>query len=861
VIVSYFFLYWVDDTLFYHGANEAVPRPPLKPQIIFKQTHDDMLGYKPITQRVDSYTVRNPGTYTFNYDFQSLNPSRLNLGSGAAWTWILVAFKATTPSVIGQPLGEILDQTSLELCRAQCRANSIYGSVCMDSQRKASEWLEDMYIAMNAAPVWSGFKLKSIPYSEVSAVGGGYIYNAPTAAGPVANITEDDIIDEGDEPLIRVKRKARNDSPNILSMQHPNRDSRYNDVYTSEPYTGAVAHYGTNRGTPKTSRVIQTTEVARKILSIQARRENAIRNSYEFRLHARWNLLEPMDLITITDAKLGITALPVRLIRVDEDEDFNIECEAVPFIYGLNAPSTEVVGTITPYNPDRLEVPDLINDPVFIEAVTGLTGNADPELWIVVSNADAVHGGCLVYVSMDGGVSYTALGNINGNGTTGVLEATWPDDVDPDITNDMLVDVTESIGEISSISVEDEDAFVVPCYVETGDTYIPYELMCYAVAELTATYKYTLKATGAGNKLRRGVFSTPIVSHASGSRFAVINTSGVGLYRYVIPASVVGQTLYFKFAAFNKYGAGLQDLADCVAYPYTIDGVWVSGFQETSQKGQPNGYPELNGGGQVPVAQLGTGTPAAGTFLQGDGTWAAISLAAYEQTANKGQPNGYAPLDAAALVPTDHLGTAVATADKYLRGDQTWQFLGSIEFDYVLPIAIDGAGSPPAAEMFAAFTLPFDCFLEGWTLLADVAGDIELAVRRVAYADYPDAAGDSIIGDTAPILSAVDKNADATLTGWTRVFYQGDIIVVRVVAGAATLTKAYFSLLFSKGQSIGTEALDLPATWAYWTMDVRTAGGEIADHSGNARTLTDVGDYAVSTETGKISDAVLFEGT
>jgi hypothetical protein len=73
--------------------------------------------------------------------------------------------------------------------RMQCRANGLWGSLSMNSQQAASDWLNTLYQASDAAPVYMGFKLYSFPYSEVSAVGNGVIYNAPTATGPVANLS------------------------------------------------------------------------------------------------------------------------------------------------------------------------------------------------------------------------------------------------------------------------------------------------------------------------------------------------------------------------------------------------------------------------------------------------------------------------------------------------------------------------------------------------------------------------------------------------------------------------------------------------------------------------------------------------
>lgn len=52
-----------------------------------------------------------------------------------------------------------------------------------------------------------------------------------------------------------------------------------------------------------------------------------------------------------------------------------------------------------------------------------------------------------------------------------------------------------------------------------------------------------------------------------------------------------------------------------------------------------------------------------------------IDLAATEKTVNKGQANGYTPLDSGSKVPTTNLGSGTADSSHYLRGDQTWASL------------------------------------------------------------------------------------------------------------------------------------------------------------------------------------------
>jgi hypothetical protein len=623
-ILSWFFI--SDDNGTTKTSSILVPSSPLKPACVAAQTMEDCYSFPRVHQRADYCIKRFPGTYSFTYNIVPLrtdDPAEYQVDSGTSWTWVLAAFKATSLPSLQRPLGELLDYSSLALCRQQCQNAGLFGSVAMNSQKKASEWLEMIYKAMNAAPVISGFKLKSIPFSEVSSAN-STIYNSPTAPGPVADLTEDDFLVMDNEPAITIKRKGRLSSPNVMQLQYTNRGNQYNDISISEPCSGAIAQYGSDKADPLSMPIIQDVTVGRKVLSTQVRRENILRNTYLFKLPARWKLLEAMDIVTITDSILGIAQKPVRLLSVVEDKDHTLECEAELFVFGLHDPVDEATTSNVSYSPDRQVVPGLINTPIIFEAPLGLTKAGDPELWLAVSNADAEHGGCFVYVSLDGGTSYQMVGSVFGNAAMGILASTWATGTDPDTTNDLLVNLSMSNGVLASYSVADQDALVALCFVE-GDDATHYELMSYAVAELTSAYNYTLKATGVGNHLRRGVHSSTVDSHSTGKDFVFLDPAMTGIFKYVLPDNFTGETLYFKFPAFNKFQGGFQSVSDCTAYSYTIGGIWAGKYQDQSQKGQANGYAGLGASATVPVAQLGTGTPTASKFLNGAGEWAQVT--------------------------------------------------------------------------------------------------------------------------------------------------------------------------------------------------------------------------------------------
>jgi hypothetical protein len=55
-----------------------------------------------------------------------------------------------------------------------------------------------------------------------------------------------------------------------------------------------------------------------------------------------------------------------------------------------------------------------------------------------------------------------------GNGITGHNTSDWPAHSSPDTTNDLPLDLTESLGVLQSFAVADEDNFLYPCYIAGG---------------------------------------------------------------------------------------------------------------------------------------------------------------------------------------------------------------------------------------------------------------------------------------------------------------------------------------------------------------------------------------------------------
>jgi len=282
-----------------------------------------------------------------------------------------------------------------------------------------------------------------------------------------------------------------------------------------------------------------------------------------------------MDLVALTEPIAGLTDFPVRLVKADVLEDGSVDCEAQLFAYGANSPAN--LATVQASAPNTVYTnvdPGSVTTFYIFEPVPRAAGG-DAELWFALAGTNVNYGGCEIFVSFDGGASYSSLGRFTGRSTMGtVAVGTWPAHADPDTTNDLRVDLTSSLGTLISFPASATDSFVPLCVVDGGAGVIPYELIAYTAATLTATNKYTLPATGAGNEIRRAVYATPTVgagvAHAVGKAFVFLEDP---VFKVLLDPKWVGQTLHFKFAAFNIFGTQEQALTAVTDHAYTVTGV------------------------------------------------------------------------------------------------------------------------------------------------------------------------------------------------------------------------------------------------------------------------------------------------
>ena len=472
-----------------------------------------------------------------------------------------------------------------------CRAVGLDFSPSLDSVEKANDVLARWFQITNTAPVWSGSVLKAIPYGDSSVSGNGYVF-VPNVT-PVYDLYDKDFVRPDNADPVQLIRSDPNDAYNCYRLEFLDNTVLYNANIAEARDQASIEQFGLRVADQVSAHEFTQSSVANIAAGLICQRAVNIRNTYTFKLSWEYFLLEPMDLVTITDPGMGMTQVAVRITSIEEDDQGILTVVAEEFPSGTATatqyPSQSNSSNLT-INPAL--VPASVNTPVIFEPAATLTGGV-AQVWIAASGgtagvADPIWGGCNVWLSADG-TNYSMVGTIEGPARMGVLSAALASysGTNPDTSHTLSVNLNESAGQLSSGTSADASNYRTLCYCDG-------ELLAFQNVTLTGTGLYNL------NILYRGLYGTTAAAHASGSQFVRLDQQ---VFQYDLPQAYVGVPITAKLQSFNIWGGGVQDLSTCTAYSYTPVG---TGFPLLGSSGTYGGV-TYNAAGQVTAVSSSAG--------------------------------------------------------------------------------------------------------------------------------------------------------------------------------------------------------------------------------------------------------------
>ncbi len=522
------------------------------------------------------------------------------------------------------------------------RALGIGMSPVLDSQETAQSILDRWMQITNCAAVWSGASLKFIPYGDETISRNGVIYLPNLSV--VYDLDDDDYLGDATQDPVQITRTDFNDAYNVVRVEVTSADGFFAYLPVEARDQNAIELAGGPRIMPTvTAHEIVGVEVGAIVAQLILQQGLYWRNTATFKLDETMCLLEPMDMVTLTDANLGLTRTQYRILSIEEDDNAELTVTAQEFRQGVSsaiAYSKQVSASGVP-NPSAAA--SSVNTPVIFEPTDALVDQA--QVWMAVCVGGGAYdpnwGGCQVWISVDND-NYIQAGTIYGPSRMGVLTANLGTytGANPDNTNTLSVDLSESDGVLASGALSDAQAGRTLCYVDG-------ELISYVTATLAdvtasgelhhvpATAPYNVVVNNAATFLSAGLVTdgfhtyTQVSSNPNDFEYVLIEPGvyefggqppfnpGIqfnytygnsyhyqltelergmygttiashamnaqfarldsAIFEYDLPDDYVGVPIYIKLVSFNIFGLGLEDISSVAPFNYTPTGAGLPG--------------------------------------------------------------------------------------------------------------------------------------------------------------------------------------------------------------------------------------------------------------------------------------------
>ncbi len=419
--------------------------------------------------------------------------------------------------------------------RNWCAAMGLFLSPVYTERKGAFEYIEQIADLTFSRPLWRVDSFTVIPLAtEGVSSGTGSFTPLPEHSAPVYVITDDDI----SEP-IEEQRKAPADRYNRVNVQFKDRAADYAEAIETAEDKAAIDAFGLIPE-PNVFHApeIAVQSVAAIVAQLRLRQGLSVQGTYKFNLPVNFDLLDPLDIISISDARIDLDIRSVRITEIKESSDGALS---------IIAEDVEITGAVTQASQPSggfVYGPGVI-DATLLRAVlmpTAATNNVQ-QVW-VGATAGANWGGATLWVS-ETGTDYRRVGVFTVRARLGALSHELPGSlVELDTSHELQVGVLGDGAPLPTVSQADVDSYRSLIWADG-------ELLAYRDAELTGVRAYDL------GYLCRGLYGTDADVHDVGTSWMRLDEA---VLRLDVPAALIGKTMYLKATGRGLLGTVEQGL-------------------------------------------------------------------------------------------------------------------------------------------------------------------------------------------------------------------------------------------------------------------------------------------------------------
>lgn len=371
----------------------------------------------------------------------------------------------------------------------------------------------------------------------------------------IYDLTADDMLPQSNGAVVLFSRKDSSEQYNRFTIQWCNREKDYEDETISYEIIDDIQANGLRQASQISAPYIYKRERAIKACQLQARRAEREKNKYTIKLDWAYAIIEPGDLLTLTDPVIGLNRQPVIVDKVTEAKNGILTVECLQYFEGDYA-----VGIIDMWQDDYTyidynTVPDYTAEPLIFQPPYKATVSGN-EIWIALKGMGVEWGGCNVLAAnQDSGFEY--VGEFRAESQYGKLVS---------ISKNEMVAIIN--GDFDNLTEAD---------AESGKLFFWVDGEC--ISYRNAVYNGNGEWQFFG--ITRGLYDTEILDHAEDADIVFCNGS---IFAIELSQNDAERTYYFKFPAMNVFGNNLQPEEDCESVAFTVG--------------------ELQGGGEIPDGSI-----------------------------------------------------------------------------------------------------------------------------------------------------------------------------------------------------------------------------------------------------------------
>lgn len=472
----------------------------------------------------------------------------------------------------------------IENYRQYCKEADMLISTPSDKldAKAAREIINDIATITNAYIFWSNNRLKIVPRADRP------VGNWKPDKTILYNLTPDDFIPQTGGVCVSYSRKDSSEIYNRISVEFLNRANSYEKEIVNYQDNDDIKEFGVRQASTTQAHYLYTKARAVRLAEELCRKNKYERVKYTFKLDWAFCRLEPGDLVTLTDANIGLDKQVAMIDSITEDAHGILSVTAISRAAGDYKEALYDVHEVDRPYVDFNAEPGDTDTPLIFQPPSELTSSGN-EIWIAAKGKKDTWGGCTVFVS-DNNTNYQKVGTITNNARLGTLAKSMQ-------VSDTTCEVKIN-GMLLSGTAQDADRGNTLCWVDG-------ECISYTTATMLSNGNYRLDGC------RRGQYNTIAAAHNSGARLVRCDEA---LLKTGVRKEDVGKKIWIKFCSYNIFSTGEQSLADVQAYEYTINAYYIPPVQNLTAY---NRYRQLADGVARYDIVVSWTPPNMATYLEG----------------------------------------------------------------------------------------------------------------------------------------------------------------------------------------------------------------------------------------------------